>query len=158
MTRVFPVRCTKNQLMNPLSRLCGLPPPQRLALLLWVVAAHSIMVGMILVIQPAILIRLMGFGEIHERFFPCQGGVFHMVMAIAYIYGAMDIHKNKNMIIYAIIVKMAATLFLFFYYFFIERHWIIFLSAMIDFSMGVAIWGLLWVASAGYKAHEKAAP
>ncbi len=66
-----------------------------------------------------------------------------MIMAIAYIYGAMDIRKNKNMIIYAIIVKMAAAGFLLSYYYFMERLTIIWLSGAVDFFMGAAIWGML---------------
>jgi len=118
-------------------------PEKALSTFLWLVACHSMVVGILMIIQPPGVIKLLGFSDIHERFFPTQGGVFHGVMAIAYIYGAIDIHKNKNMIIYAIIVKMAATGFLFFYYYFIEPHWIIFLSGAADFLMGAAIWGLL---------------
>ncbi len=66
-----------------------------------------------------------------------------MIMSIAYIYGAIDTRKNKNMIIYTIIVKMAAAGFLFCYYYFMERLTIVLLSGLIDFLMGVTIWGLL---------------
>ncbi|MFZ2630624.1 MAG: hypothetical protein WA081_08490 [Desulfosalsimonadaceae bacterium] len=118
-------------------------PSRRLSIFLCLVAAHSFIVGILLVIQPAAPIKLMGFRDIHEPFFPCQGGVFHVIMAIAYIYGAMDIRKNKNMIIYAIIVKMAAAGFLFSYYYFMDRLWIVFLSGAVDFLMGAAIWGLM---------------
>ncbi|MDO9263229.1 MAG: hypothetical protein Q7U02_04625 [Desulfosalsimonadaceae bacterium] len=128
---------------NPLSFFLSLSPEKRLSSFLWLVAAHSFIVGILLVIQPAALIKLMGFRDIHEPFFPCQGGVFHVIMAIAYIYGAMDIRKNKNLIIYAIIVKMAAAGFLFSYYYFMERLIIVFLSGAADFLMGLAIWRLL---------------
>ena len=129
--------------MNPISRFFLMPPDRRLSFFLWLVAAHSFIVGLLLVIQPAALIKLMGFRDIHEPFFPCQGGVFHMIMAIAYIYGAIDIRKNKNLIIYAVIVKMAAAGFLFSYYYFMERFAVVFLSGAVDFLMGAAVWGLL---------------
>jgi hypothetical protein len=118
-------------------------PEKRLSSFLWLVAAHSFIVGIFLLIHPPGLIKLSGFSAICEPFFPSQGGVFHMIMSIAYIYGAIDIRKNRNMVIYAIIVKMSATGFLFSYYFFVEPHWIIFLSGLVDFLMGAAIWGLL---------------
>jgi hypothetical protein len=118
-------------------------PSRRLSIFLCLVAAHSFTVGILLVIQPPALMALMGFGVIQQPFFPCQGGVFHVIMAIAYVYGAMDIRKNKNLIIYAIIVKMAAAGFLFSYYYFMERLMVIFLSGAVDFLMGAGIWGLL---------------
>jgi hypothetical protein len=118
-------------------------PEKRLSSLLWLVAAHSFVVGILLVIHPSGLIKLLGFTEFCEPFFPSQGGAFHMIMSIAYMYGAIDTRKNKNMIIYAIIVKMAAAGFLFCYYYFMDRLMIVLLSGLIDFLMGVTIWGLL---------------
>lgn len=118
-------------------------PSRRLSIFLCLVAAHSFIVGILLVIQPAAPIKLMGFRDIHEPFFPCQGGVFHVIMSIVYVYGAIDVHKNKNMIVYAIIVKMAAAGFLFSYFYFMERFVVVFLSGVADFIMGAAIWGLM---------------
>lgn len=126
-----------------LSRLLSLSPEKRLSFFLLMVAVHSFAVGTLLIIQPAALIKLMGFRDIHEPFFPCQGGVFHVIMAIAYVYGAMDIRKNKILIVYAIIVKMAAAGFLLSYYFFMDRLGVVLLSGVVDFLMGAAIWGLL---------------
>jgi hypothetical protein len=107
------------------------------------VALHSILIGALMVIQPSSLIKLMGFGRIGEPFFPCHGGVFHILMAVAYLCGAADIHKNRNMIVYAIMVKMTAAMFLFSYYFFAKNLWIVFLSGSIDLGMGIIIWNLL---------------
>lgn len=134
-----------------------MPPLRRLSLFLWVVAAHSIFVGLVLMFQPALLIRIMGFAEIRESFFPCQGGVFHVVLAGVYIYGAIDPRKNKNMVVYAILVKMAATVFLYAYYFFIKSLWIVFLSGTIDFFMGAVIWFLMRQASDQIEARQRTA-
>lgn len=120
-----------------------MPPAGRLSLFLWLVAAHSFVVGILLVVQPPALMRIMGFGVIIQPFFPCQGGVFHVIMSIAYIYGAIDIRKNRNLIVYAVIVKMAAAGFLFSYYVFMERLMIVLLSGAVDLGMGAVIWGLL---------------
>ena len=118
-------------------------PSRRLSVFLLLVAAHSFTVGILLVIQPPVLMALMGFGVIEQPFFPCQGGVFHMIMAIAYVCGAFDVRKNRNMIIFAIIVKMAAAGFLFSYFYFMERLIVVFLSGVVDLGMGVIICGLL---------------
>lgn len=126
-----------------MSRLIAMPPTELLTVFLMLVAAHSFTVGILLVIQPAVLMALMGFGVIEQPFFPCQGGVFHVIMAIAYIYGAFDVRKNRNMIIYAIIVKMAAAGFLFSYFYSMERLMVVFFSGVVDLGMGVIIWGLL---------------
>jgi hypothetical protein len=126
-----------------MSRLTAMPPAESLAGFLWLVAAHSFVVGILLVAQPPVLMALMGFGVIKQPFFPCQGGVFHVIMAIVYVYGALDVRKNRNMIIYAIIVKMAAAGFLFSYFYFMERLMVVFLSGVVDLGMGVIIWGLL---------------
>lgn len=131
-----------------------MPPVRRLSLFLRLVAGHSMLVGIFLVLQPPALIRMMGLGVIHEPFFPCQGGVFHMVMAIAYLYGAADIQKNKNMVIYAVIVKMTAALFLFTYFFFIERLSIVLLSGIIDLFMGAVIRWMLGAVPAGSPSGE----
>lgn len=146
-----------NSLKNLIGRLRGFSPSQRLSFFLWVVALHSILVGILLIFHTPVLIKMIGFKAVHEPFFPCQGGVFHLIMSVAYIYGAIDIHKNRNMIIYAVIVKIAATLFLFSYYCFFERLWIIFLSGMIDCFMGAVTWGLLEQASIRSKTREAAA-
>lgn len=145
-----------NPLNNLIYRLRDFSPSQRLSFFLWVVAAHSIIVGIILIVQTPVLIKMIGFKAIHEPFFPCQGGVFHLVIAIAYIYGAVDTHKNRNMIIYGVIVKITATLFLFSYYYVFERLWIIFLSGMMDFFMGAVTWCLLAQASIRSKTREAA--
>ena len=129
--------------MNPISRFLLMPLSRHLSLFLWLVAAHSFIVGILLIIQPPALMAMMGFGIVEQPFFPCQGGVFHVIMSIAYVYGAIDIRKNRNMIVYAIIVKMAAAGFLFSYYCFMERRGIVLLSGIIDFLMGAVIWGML---------------
>jgi len=114
-----------------------------LSSLLWLIAAHSFFVGIMLIIQPASLIKFMGFVEIHERFFPCQGGVFHIILALVYSFGAIKPVKNRLLIHFAIIVKLTAAFFLFYYYIIADNKWIILLSGFGDLLMGLSICGAL---------------
>jgi hypothetical protein len=60
-------------------------------------------------------------------------------MGIAYLMGAVDSAKYYHLIVFAIIVKAAAILFLTIYCFAVEFKWIILLSGVGDFIMGLAI-------------------
>jgi hypothetical protein len=106
---------------------------------LYLVALHSFITGLALVVHPALLMKLIGFDSICERFFPAQGGVFHILMAIAYTMGAVNVKKYHCLIVFAIIVKSGATLFLLVYCFTIEFKWIILLFGIGDGLMGLTI-------------------
>jgi len=114
-------------------------PDKLLSAVLYLVALHSFLTGLALVVQPAWSMELVGFSPICERFFPTQGGVFHIVMAVAYIMGAVNAKKCHYVIVFAIIVKSAATLFLLAYCFTVEFKWIILLFGIGDGLMGVMI-------------------
>jgi hypothetical protein len=110
---------------------------------LWLIAAHSFLVGILLIIQPASLIKLMGFAQINERFFPCQGGVFHIILSLLYSFGAINPVKNRGMINFAIIIKLTAAMFLFYYYIIADNKMIILISGLGDLLMGLIICGAL---------------
>lgn len=114
-------------------------PAKFLSMVLWLVTIHSITIGMALITQPAFLIEWSGFRSNCEPFFPAQGGVFHLLMAVAYSLGAADAQKYYFLIIFSIIVKAVATLFLFVYCFFIEFKWAIFFFGVADGVMGMTI-------------------
>ena len=114
-------------------------PDKLLSTVLWLVALHSISVGLALIAQPALLMKLSGFSSSCERFFPTQGGVFHMLMAAAYVMGASNIKKYHYLIVFSIIVKAVATLFLIVYCFAVEFKWIVLLSGIGDSVMGLMI-------------------
>ena len=80
-------------------------PGKLLSMVLWLVAFHSLVMGMILIIQPTALMRFIGFGSECERFFPTQGGVFHLLMFVVYLMGAIHIEKYYYFIIFSIFVK-----------------------------------------------------
>jgi len=114
-------------------------PDRVLSTILWLVAFHSLAMGLALIAQPALLMKLSGFSSECERFFPAQGGVFHILMAVAYIMGATNIEKYYYLAVFSIIVKAVATLFLMVYCFAVEFKWIVLLSGIGDGVMGLMI-------------------
>ncbi len=119
-------------------------PKKRLSLFLWLVAIHSFSVGLGLIIQIPSVMEFFGYGICSEHFFPAQGGVFHIVMAVGYALAAGDPDRNKCLVIFSIFVKGMATVFLFTYYFAIERIWSILVSGIGDGLMMIIIL-LLWL-------------
>ncbi len=114
-------------------------PDRLLSTILWLVAVHSIAIGLALIAQPAILMEWSGFRPEYERFFPAQGGVFHLLMAVAYTLGAVNSQKYHFLIVFSVIVKAVATLFLFVYCFTIEFKWSILIFGIGDGVMGMMI-------------------
>lgn len=102
------------------------------------VALHSFCVGLGLIFLPASQMALMGF-NISENFFPDQGGVFHIIMSIAYILPVIDVKKYYSFIFFTIIVKFIATLFLFIYYLFIDQILMVLISGIFDFLIGFVL-------------------
>jgi hypothetical protein len=115
-------------------------PTRRLSLLLKLVAAHSALVGLGLIWQPASLFESLGYAPVGEPFFPIQGGVFHVVMAIGYYLAARDLAGNRCLAAFAIVVKTAATIFLLIYWMFVAHISVVLLSGIGDGLMAVFIW------------------
>ncbi len=115
-------------------------PRKRLSLLLILIAIHSFCVGVGLIIRPAELMQLFGFGICYERFFPTQGGVFHVVMAVGYLMAAYNVDQYHCLVIFSIIVKIMATVFLFTYFIAVEQIWLVLASGFSDGVMGIAIY------------------
>jgi Ca2+/Na+ antiporter len=107
-------------------------PMKRLSLMLWLVALHSFMVGIALILQPPAIMKFFGYHPITEPFFPAQGGVFHIIMAIAYSMAAYDPEKNSPLALLSIIVKGCAVLFVFIYYFAIDPIWMLIAVGIMD--------------------------
>ncbi len=110
-----------------------------LSLFLWLVALHSLVVGVGLIIMPASLIDFLGYESCAERFFPSQGGVFHIAMAVGYAMAASNLDRFECLIVFSIVVKFIATIFLFTYFIFFNTIWLVLLSGLTDFSMGLII-------------------
>ena len=99
---------------------------------LWLTAIHSIIVGINLIVFPSELMQVFGFQTITEHFFKSQGGVFHFVMAVAYIMAALDPLKNLNIILFSFSAKLIATIFLSVYFIFFAPVIMILLSGIGD--------------------------
>ncbi len=118
-------------------------PGKLLALVLNLIALHSFVVGVVLILQPHFLMEFAGFGHNYERFFPSQGGVFHIVMALCYTMAAKDLDAHRCMVVFSIIVKGIATFFLLIYFFSMDSKWVILLSGIGDGLMGVVIYAAM---------------
>jgi hypothetical protein len=109
---------------------------------LWLVAIHSFLVGIGLIFLPSSAFEFLGFKSAFDRFFSTQGGVFHIAMSVCYALAGYDKIKYKQLIIFSIIVKFLATIFLFSYYVLISSQWLIILSGVSDLLMGIALFYL----------------
>lgn len=108
-----------------------------LSVFLYLVALHSFIVGLCLILLPDSVFQFLGFTQTFDRFFSTQGGVFHIAMSFAYAMGAYNPIKYKQLVIFSIFVKFIATIFLFTYYIFISNQWLIILSGFSDLIMGL---------------------
>ena len=112
---------------------------QYLKVFLWLVALHSFCVGLGLMLVPLEYYDFFGFGEYQGNFFKIQAGVFHLVMVIAYAFAARDPVKYRVMILFSILAKFSATIFLIGYYIFGEAVWMVIVSGIADFLMGLIL-------------------
>jgi len=118
--------------MSPLNR--------RLLLqwILWLIAIHSICFGLALIIFPSAWIEFFGF-RLEEKFFADQGGVFHLIISLAYIMAALAPETSKKFIILSCVTKFTAAVFLFSYFLFDRPIIMVFVSGIGDLLMGLAI-------------------
>ena len=114
-----------------------------LSAVLWLIALHSFFAGLGIIFLPLSVFKYLGFNISAVDFFRYQGGVFHIVMSIAYVWAAVDVEKNSNLILFSITAKFIATVFLFFYYALIAGIWIVLFSGITDFLMGIVLLTLL---------------
>ena len=114
-------------------------PARRLSLLLWLIALHSTAVGIGLIWHPPALLAKMGYAPCSEPFFPTQGGVFHVVMAVCYGMAAWNPRRNRALVTFTITVKLIATLFLILYWAFAARLPMILFSGLGDGAMAAAV-------------------
>lgn len=115
---------------------------KHLKIFLFLVALHSLFVGMGLILIHSHIFVEFGYNEIGENFFRAQGGVFHLVMVAAYTLAALNPVKNKIMVLFSVIAKMMATIFLLIYFVFFDSIIVVVLSGLGDFIMGIIIYFL----------------
>jgi len=110
-----------------------------LRIFLVLVAIHSFCVGVGLLFIPTEYFGIFGFNGYQGIFFKIQGGVFHIVMCGAYIPAAINPERNRNFILFAVFAKLTATIFLLSYAFFVEMVWMVMVSGILDFTMGIIL-------------------
>ena len=110
-----------------------------LVLILYGVTLHSVATGLGLIFAPPSLLEFFGYRGYHGRFFQVQGGVFHLVMALAYLLAAHKPERYPGLIILTVAAKTIATCFLLSYYFLLEPVWIILVSGIGDGLMGFTV-------------------
>jgi len=110
-----------------------------LSVFLWLVALHSFLVGIGLIVLPTSVFEFLGYQSTFDRFFSTQGGVFHIVMAVGYAMAGYDKKRFECLILFSIIVKIIATVFLIIYFIIISSQVLIILSGISDFIMSLVI-------------------
>jgi hypothetical protein len=111
----------------------------RLQFLLWFLAIHSFFIGVGLILLPESAMNFFGLESYTEKFFPVQGGIFHIVLSICYALAAVRIDQFDGLILFAILAKFIAAIFLFTYYLFVKQAWVILISAIGDGLMGAVV-------------------
>ncbi|MCX6280644.1 MAG: hypothetical protein NTU51_01610 [Bacteroidetes bacterium] len=105
---------------------------------LWLIAIHSICFGLALISFPSGWINFFGF-QLQEKFFADQGGVFHLIISLAYIMAALSPENSLKLIILSCVTKFTAALFLFSYFLFDKPIFMVLVSGIGDLLMGLAI-------------------
>ena len=108
-------------------------------LALQLITIHSLMVGIALIVLPFSMLSWFGFTIDPYRFFSTQGGVFHIVMSVAYFQASRELLQAKSLLIFIITAKWIAFLFLSLYFIFAEMVPVIALSAIGDGFMGLIV-------------------
>lgn len=109
---------------------------RKLQAVLFIMVVHSAATGLLLMTLPAEWLAWFGLAVHPQRFFPCQGGVFHIIMAAAYGAGMIHPVKNALLIRFSIFVKICAALFLLIFFLFQEMVPFILLNAVLDGLLG----------------------
>jgi len=116
-----------------------------LKIFLWLIAIHSFTVAIFLISLSPDGIRFFGFDS-GNPFFQVQGGVFHLVMCVAYILASKSPLKRPDLILFIIVAKSIATIYLLIYYFVFAPVLSILLSGIADGLMGIAVFLLYHLA------------
>lgn len=110
-----------------------------LRIFLWLVASHSFCVGFGLMLIPPDCLGIFGFEGYQGNFFKIQAGIFHLIMVTAYITAAIDPVKYRIMVLFSILAKFTATAFLLSFTLFGDMVWMVLVSGLADFLMGLIL-------------------
>ena len=108
--------------------------------ILFLLVIHSTATGFGLFLLPEKWFQFLGLEVGLQRFFVSQGGVFHLLMAGAYLAGMLHPRRFVVLVKYAIVVKVCAAVFLIFYFLFVHGVVFILLDGVIDACLGWLVW------------------
>jgi hypothetical protein len=117
-------------------------PSAYLRILLWLIALHSFTVAVLLILLGEECMQFFGFPA-GNAFFQVQGGIFHIVMVVAYLIAATKLSSSRLLIIFIVTAKSIAATYLLLYYFLVMPIMVVLLSGIADGLMGLAVL-LLW--------------
>ncbi len=110
------------------------------------VAIHSALVGVALLLAPEGLFAIFGWSTLEPLFFVRQGGVFHCVLAWAYLLE----YRRSGGVALLVTAKTTAFVFLTSIWLLGEGAWVVPLSGVTDGLMGLAVaWLHRWAAASG---------
>jgi hypothetical protein len=108
-------------------------------IVLYGVALHSLLTGIVLIVQPDAFMRWAGWGVVRLSFFAAQGGVFHVLVVALYLRAARRVPERRVLVPYIVFVKTAAAVFLISYYLFVEELPLILAAGLFDGSVAVVL-------------------
>lgn len=107
-------------------------------LLIFLIALHSCIVGAMFLLAPNWTMSFAGWRSIEPVFFAYQAGIFHLVLAAAYL---LEYHRYRGVSI-VITAKVIAFFFLITATIIDPIPWAVWTSGILDGAMAVVVW---WV-------------
>jgi len=116
--------------------------PRRIeTIIVFLIALHSVLLGLAMVFQPTRTLELFGWNYQGPMFFPTQTGVFLALFGILF----MAILFHRTLAWFIVVVKTAAVVFLFSQHFILgpDAPGTILLAALLDGLMGASVAAIL---------------
>ena len=101
--------------------------------LVWLIAAHSVAIGVLLLAVPAWAVRFAGWEGAEPLFFLRQAGVFHFVVATGYL---LEYHRSGTVTL-LVVTKALACVFLLASAALTDTAWSVWFSGVTDGGMGL---------------------
>ncbi len=109
------------------------------SVVLFGVALHSLLTGLVLIVQPDAFMRWAGWGVARPSFFAAQGGVFHVLAVALYLRAARRVPERRVLVPYVVFVKTSAAVFLISYYLCVQALPLILAAGLFDGSVAVVL-------------------